>query len=121
MNKWVKRKWVRALRSGEYEKGKYRLWSGDPENEYDLGYCCLGVLLCEMVPEFTRIDRGELWIGKGLQYTEESPYDPVNNQWVPDDLAILMDLSDSDQKALAKLNDNYDSFDPIADYIEENL
>lgn len=39
MDARVKRKWVKALRSGKYSKGKYQLRSWDGE-----AYCCLGVL-----------------------------------------------------------------------------
>lgn len=37
MNKTVKKKWLKALRSGKYTQAKHQLKSGD-------GYCCLGVL-----------------------------------------------------------------------------
>lgn len=40
MNKWVKRKWVKALRSGEYRQDHGFLVT-------DNGLCCLGVLACE--------------------------------------------------------------------------
>jgi hypothetical protein len=38
MNQDIKKKWVEALRSGEYEQGKDQLRSSDDE------FCCLGVL-----------------------------------------------------------------------------
>ena len=40
MNTKIKQKWVSALRSGEYEQGSEKLYSGR-------GYCCLGVL-CDL-------------------------------------------------------------------------
>ncbi len=40
MNPEIKQKWVDALRSGEYEQGNGKLYSGQ-------GYCCLGVL-CDL-------------------------------------------------------------------------
>jgi hypothetical protein len=48
-NKGALRKWVAALRSGEYEQGRERLHSldrSDPDNEKHT-YCCLGVA-CEV-------------------------------------------------------------------------
>ncbi len=48
MNPWVKRKWVKALRSGEYTQGQssfYERW------EYGEEHCCLAVLLAEMKPD----------------------------------------------------------------------
>lgn len=116
MNKWVKRKWLRALKSGEYAKGKYRLWS----EEYN-GYCCLGVLLYEMTPEFVRVKDGEAWVGEGKKYDHDNPYEPINNQWIPDDLAILWGLDNDTQKVLASLNDEASNFDPASRYIEKNL
>ena len=40
MNTEIKQKWVNALRSGKYEQGEGKLYSGQ-------GYCCLGVL-CDL-------------------------------------------------------------------------
>ena len=40
MNTEIKQKWVSALRSGKYEQGSDKLYSGR-------GYCCLGVL-CDL-------------------------------------------------------------------------
>ena len=40
MNTEIKQKWVSALRSGKYEQGSEKLYSGR-------GYCCLGVL-CDL-------------------------------------------------------------------------
>lgn len=104
MNPWVKRKWVKALRSGEYGKGTSAL--GYPS---DNQYCCLGVLACEMVPEFIREDNGsDMSIDNSATY-------------LVDDLAIQYDLSYSEQRTLASLNDRSNTFDPVIDYIEENL
>lgn len=38
MNKKDKQKWVKALRSGKYKQGKYKL-----HNKSDDTFCCLGV------------------------------------------------------------------------------
>lgn len=43
MNAGVKRQWVAALRSGEYEQGQGRLHSA-PGGGAPAEYCCLGVL-----------------------------------------------------------------------------
>lgn len=40
MNNEIKEKWVKALRSGQYEQGQHYLKSGDK-------FCCLGVL-CDL-------------------------------------------------------------------------
>ena len=45
MDKIIKRKWVKALRSRKYKQGLNQLKSLEPE-----AYCCLGVL-CEVMKE----------------------------------------------------------------------
>lgn len=105
MNKWVKRKWVRALRSGEYTQGQG--WLNPTENTY----CCLGVLGAEMVPEFCNSADGPY--GAGTVAGEDT--------YLPDDLAILYGLDGQIQSELGELNDSSDGFGIIADWIEANL
>ena len=108
MNPWVKRKWLKALRSGEYTQTQG--WLVSPEcNRYE--HCCLGVLACEMVPEFVRPTNA----GNDIP--------GVDNQTgtLPDDLAILYGLDQPTQRLLSRKNDAGNSFDDIADWIEENL
>lgn len=108
MNKWVKRKWVRALRSGEYKQGSRRLVQTS-ENGYE--YCCLGVLACEMVPEFVR--KGENMYGPGVD---------GKTSLLPDDLVILYGLDYATQNQLSRYNDYGNlGFSWIADWIEANL
>lgn len=103
MNKWVKRKWLKALRSGEYGKGSgYLGWSGK--------YCCLGVLACELVPEFVHLN----------QENTIMDVDRSNN-YLPDDLATLIGLSNGIQGTLADINDQSYTFDKVIDYIEREL
>lgn len=101
MNKWVKRKWLRALRSGEYKQGTEVL--GDAR-----GYCCLGVLACEMVPELANADGGMVTVSG-------------NCQFLPDDLTLLFGFDRAQMGTLASLNDDSVSFEPVIKWIEENL
>lgn len=107
MNPWVKRKWLRALRSGEYGKGKSRLCT-----IYSTGkeYCCLGVLAGEMVPEFLVEAEGH--------YTAKVD---GNTGYLPDDLGVMFGLDYETQKVLAGLNDQSLTFVPVIAYIETNL
>ena len=106
MNKRVKQKWLRALKSGEYAKGKGRLG----RTRYtDTEFCCLGVLVCEMTPEFFQRGQYDWW-----------QVDDFGN-YLPDDLAAHWGLDDNTQQTLAKLNDDSVSFDPVIAYIENNL
>jgi hypothetical protein len=48
VNPEIKAAWLAALRSGEYEQGKYALTTETESGT--LQHCCLGVL-CEIIPE----------------------------------------------------------------------
>lgn len=99
MNPWVKRKWIKALRSGEYQQGRCTLKRSD-------SYCCLGVLAEEMVPEFM----------------ENNQAKEVGVASIKDDLVILWGLTINDQDKLADMNDfDKKTFPEIADWIEANL
>jgi len=96
MDAELKSKWVKALRSGEYEQCRNALHDGK-------GYCCLGVLA--MVSGVGVDGRSETIIG----------YDPIYKLVGNDYIA----------RELATRNDGYkcraNSFSEIADYIEANL
>lgn len=106
LNKWAKRKWVRALRSGEYKQGKYRLVAVKGDS---FSHCCLGVFVCEMVPEFVKKNAdGSIGVDGKIG-------------GIPDDLAILYGLDRGTQSILMGKNDSGQPFAQIADWIEENL
>src|SRR5690348_18296721 len=50
MNQEIKKKWVKALRSGEYKQGTSLLYNSANET-----YCCLGVL-CDLYTKETKIE-----------------------------------------------------------------
>lgn len=95
MNPEIKKKWVEALRSGEYEQteGQLRV---DDEKGKPVGYCCLGVL-CEVM---------------GAKYI------PTRGRA---DAEKDAGLHEDDGFKLACMNDDGRSFREIADYIEANL
>lgn len=115
MNKWAKRKWVRALRSGEYKQVDGSLIDGTIQNA---SYCCLGVFLAECRPNSIVVSQSE-WTSDVLCVPEVETQ-PAED-YIADDLAILWDLDLNTQKQLAELNDAGQSFAQIADWIEENL
>ncbi len=106
----IKKKWVEALRSGDYVQA-----SGQLKNED--AFCCLGVL-CDL---WIKEEDGS-W-GYGLDHT------------VPPGRAMLIggvvDWSgcagnpfvdfNSDRRSLAGLNDQGETFETIATLIEEQL
>lgn len=114
MNRYVRNKWVKALRSGMYEQARGCLIARDG------GYCCLGVLGMEMVPELCtepRPQTGSLIGCDGLIGGSRSCGDAA----IPDDLAVLWGLDGDAQDTLAEKNDCGMPFPVIADWIEGNL
>ena len=107
MDKRVKRKWLRALRSRAYAQGRERLLR--TEKGVDR-FCCLGVL-CELHAHET----GDAW-GADENYHGSMGMPPYTvREWAGF-------LGDSPLYALIDMNDlDRQSFSAIADYIEENL
>jgi hypothetical protein len=105
MDKQLKQKWIKALRSGEYVQGTGKLVRD--AGSYDR-FCCLGVLVDVLGGEWTdeRFDNYEL---NGLSYDQESFIDGGYG------------IGKTDQKNLATMNDLGQSFIQIADWIEKNL
>lgn len=104
MNKVIKKKWVEALRSGEYKQGKGVLKSKDSE------FCCMGVL-ADLLYEgewehVSRISAGWIRGQAGALNKETLSY---------------CNMLTGEQNILAKMNDEGHSFNQIADWIEENL
>ena len=91
MDKELKAKWVKALRSGEYAQGTGQLRDGD-------SYCCLGVL-CE-IAKVRFLSSGE---------------------YLPASLANAAGVDLMVQEELAFMNDNGRTFRGIAQWIERKL
>ena len=114
MKKSVKKLWVKALRSGEYEQGKYRL--RDRHNKF----CCLGVLCnlhAQAHPELAAEQTRKIeYCGK----TEVLPIEVI--RWaglnVPNPRVIDFDGICTN---IANLNDEGKSFEYIAELIERHL
>lgn len=108
MNAWVKRKWLRALKSGEYKKGTGYLGVRDYGDPQVIRYCCLGVLVEEMAPELVVTERDYIRVNG-------------RNGLLPDDLATMWGLDQTSQTRLAEKNDRSHDFGPVIAYIENNL
>jgi hypothetical protein len=101
MNKDMNEKWIKALRSGEYEQGKgYLLWEGK--------WCCLGVLAdaCGLGKWNPSTGKGVGLIVNGDSYYTDLPPD-ILAPGIQDILITMNDLKKSD-------------FGEIADWIEGN-
>ena len=103
MNKSIKQKWLKALRSGEYEQGKNRFVT--PEEEYDR-FCCLGVLVNET---------------EGFDFIDGNYYADGYPSMLSDRFLKEIGLTYGQQADLVTMNDLGKSFKQIADYIEKNL
>jgi hypothetical protein len=99
--KAFKNKWLKALRSGDFQQANGYLY-----DKYTDSYCCLGVAakLCG-VSHFG----GSCFIipKSGLRGIDKVPSLLVGDSGIPDDLA--------------RMNDKGHDFEEIADYIETNL
>jgi|SRR5882724_1656686 len=111
MDTKLKLKWIRALRSGQYQRGKEALADCDGNK-----FCCLGVL-ADIQGCTWKEDR----YGLGLVPITQSGRAIVSttNKMLPPKHAG--GLGTDFQKKLAEMNDEGKSFRWIADYIEKNL
>jgi hypothetical protein len=111
MKKALKKKWVRALRSGKYKQGERYLRKGD-------AFCCLGVLADV----------------HGCRWKKESPtlysligkiHDLGGGSKTTADLTpkflVKVGLDQDHSGTLISMNDRGDNFNVIADYIERNV
>jgi len=95
-----KKKWIAALRSGEYEQG-----AGFLHNTVQDRYCCLGVA-CEVV-----------------QYKSPNNRRIQGSESMPEELEPVRGYAQNNKVVdrLICMNDTGKTFLKIADYIEENL
>jgi len=128
MNADLKPKWLAALRSGEYTQGQRWLKRGGR-------YCCLGVL-CDIMPEigwedeFEGLSAGQRAFDRGnTMRTSTSALPGAHIQKLAGlDRDVDDRLHRDPQVTLVQMNDgshiyngNAQSFEQIADWIEENL
>lgn len=113
MDKRLKNKWVKKLRSGEVKQGQFAL------KDSLGGYCCLGVL-CTVLPKrlksaFDMVEREHV-----MYLTNASGV--VMKGSIPVCLCNEIGLAISEQDRLVEMNDRENrNFGQIADWIEENL
>lgn len=104
MKQDVKERWIKALRSSEYEQGYGHLYV---KNE---GYCCLGVLA----------DVEDMWGNKKVKGS--SKVLSSANEFLGPLQREQIELDYDDMYKLVELNDDEEaSFNEIADWIERNL
>lgn len=111
------RKWVEALRSGEYQQATEALRSGDNTRGYR--YCCLGVA-CDLY----RQEVGGEWVGDDFKDTDGQLMEDAELPAVVRDWLGLRWCSghfipqDTGSSTLIRINDGGSTFAEIADVIE---
>lgn len=110
----LKAKWVKALRSGDLEQTTGRLAHKHGYNDESFAFCCLGVL-CEVAEiNFTESSMSKHYRldGDAIEgYTTLTR--AMRETW---------GITEENQDQLINMNDTLgNSFDEIADYIEEYL
>lgn len=119
MNERVKKLWIEALRSGEYQQGTNWLKSTEQGND---SYCCLGVL-CELF----RVETGQgEWIEQDKFWFEFDVNGSNSAAVLPAPVMTWAGIGDRNPllgrtKAASNLNDTGKSFNYIADRIEKYL
>ena len=105
MNKDVVRKWIKALRSGEYTQTKYCHRNADNH------YCVMGVI-CDL---HSKVFNGK-WLPTGPDYSYGETIPQVILDWLGKDVRYLqLDL-------LVYYNDSErQTFDELADYLEDKM
>ena len=106
MNKKIKREWLKALRSGEYEQSQGVLYESLPSGD---SFCCLGVLIDSCIEGEWSNQGGSVWKFDG-EYS-----------WLPDSVKGIAKITHKHERTLVKMNDRGRSFSSIADYIEAKL
>jgi len=108
----IKTKWLEALRSGYYNKGKHLLSS---ENKY----CCLGVL-CEIQsrPHYLRFDGVLKYDGSATNLESQNPlFNMLGSHGQFKGFAIIHKTEECYN--LASINDYSDTFDDVIEVIEK--
>ncbi len=114
MNKEVKKKWVAALRSGEYTQGTGQL--RDSANNF----CCLGVLCNLHAQAHPAIAAKETNIFRYMGDRTDLPVAVMKWAGLPDAMGDTVKIG-SATASLAGHNDNGRTFAEIADAIEAQL
>lgn len=116
------RKWVAALRSGNYKQGKGRLRTSGENGKQD-EFCCLGVW-CDLrsKPKWELVE-GIYYVGKLMQEAQIVPSDLFGGNPIFEDTmngdVLIAGLVDGDQVFATVANDEKEwSFKKIATSIE---
>lgn len=114
MKAMYKKRWLAALRSGEYDKTKGCLVRSTKKGD---SFCCLGVLEDIMGTEFVRRSNPLPWDPKNSLHPVGSSQDTT----LTHKTERKTKLNSTHQTNLAELNDHSTTFASVIKYIEEKL
>ncbi len=112
IDKWkvIRKKWVAALRSHKYDQGDGQLLS------YEGKYCCLGVL-CTIIGMVPKEKEGLIYFGISSDFAPPKAMRAVGLCGSAGEFTDISDIRRVDD-SLADKNDQLNSFNDIADIIE---
>lgn len=139
MDKKVKKKWVKALRSGEYEQTQGQLHKNEDNYLAPKGFCCLGVL-CDLEYDgyWSVYEKAgpACWDEKSLTYKprmeKKTFLVPANggrcklqkmddSTLMPKNFRRKLGITPKQEDTLSNMNDRGEDFFAIANWIEKNL
>ena len=106
--KELRRKWLRALRSGRYKQGRGVLCRIIDDNRYE--YCCLGVLCISLRQPMKKYEYKDNLMKFGK-------YEVI--YCLDDETQEKLEISHNMVDKLMDMNDGGKSFKEIADYLEK--
>lgn len=117
----VMRKWIEALRSGEYKQGFGTLkmsTDDDPDNKSEHQFCCLGVLcdVLEVPNKPIKEDTDEYWFLFDFTKYEVS-YENFDNLPITISDELLNHYNIDTHKLVSMNDEDSSTFRDIADYI----
>ena len=119
-----KEKWLAALRSGKYRKGAHAL-RAEYEDDDGPSFCCLGVA-CDLIdPDaWNDFEYGKIGWGDESALSTELPFTYGLPLVLTSDIDGKSDYGDVEIKtgeAIARINDNSNTFEDVIRFIEKNL
>ncbi len=120
----MKKKWLKALRSGKYTQGLCALKTIAEKKK--ASFCCLGVLCDINRKEFTMEsarykNKETVFSADGLSSSSEIPGTIATEFLGAESKNRELNSTEEIQEELAGMNDGGASFKSIANWIEENL
>lgn len=103
----LKRKWIKAMRSGKYKKGNILLRGFAPDSE---SFCAQGVLLDILDPEG--------WNSLKDKDVHKFAMGASAIDW---DKRRELGITDRDHFQISMINDKSETFEPVIEYIQENM